>query len=142
MSQHKFSWCGTCDWITAFCDILLASELYSKESQHRVFVFFFHYHISYFMKYYKRDFWFLNQVCSSSSTYQSIYKCMHVKVIGYYSSLILKYCSLKISNNIGLLNWYWRILALVGFKMHSQACAFLKPTRSNIHQYQFSNSFV
>ena len=34
-----------------------------------------------------------------------------------------------------LLNWYWWLLALVGFKMHSQARAFLQPTRANIHQY-------
>ena len=41
-----------------------------------------------------------------------------------------------------LLNWYWWILALVGFKMHLQACAFLQPTRANIDQYQFNNSFI
>ena len=41
-----------------------------------------------------------------------------------------------------LLNWYWWILALVGFKMHSQARAFLQPTRANIHQYQFNNPIV
>ena len=38
-----------------------------------------------------------------------------------------------------LLNWYWWILALVGFKMHWQARAFSQPTRANIHQYQFKN---
>ena len=38
-----------------------------------------------------------------------------------------------------LLNWYWWILALVGFKMHSQARAFSQPPRANIHQYQFNN---
>ena len=41
-----------------------------------------------------------------------------------------------------LLNRYWWILALVGFKMHSQARAFLQPTRANIHQYQFNNPIV
>ena len=35
-----------------------------------------------------------------------------------------------------------QILALVGFKMHSQARAFLQPTRANIHQYQFNNPIV
>ena len=30
-----------------------------------------------------------------------------------------------------LLNWYWWILALVGFKMHSPACAFLQETTSS-----------
>ena len=41
-----------------------------------------------------------------------------------------------------LLYWYWWILALVGFKMHSQARAFLQPTRANIHQYQFNNPII
>ena len=41
-----------------------------------------------------------------------------------------------------LLNWYWCILALVGFKMHSQARAFLQPTPANIHQYQFNNPIL
>ena len=30
-------------------------------------------------------------------------------------------------------------MALVDFKIHSQARAFLQPTRANIHQYQFNN---
>ena len=34
------------------------------------------------------------------------------------------------------------ILALVGFKMHSQARAFSQPTRANIHQYQFNNPII
>ena len=38
-----------------------------------------------------------------------------------------------------LLNWYWWILALVSFKMHSQVRAFLQPIHANIHQYQFNN---
>ena len=28
------------------------------------------------------------------------------------------------------------------FKMHSQARAFLQPTRANIHQYQFNNPII
>ena len=40
------------------------------------------------------------------------------------------------------MNWYWWKLALVGFKMHSQARAFLQPTGANIHQYQFNNPIV
>ena len=34
------------------------------------------------------------------------------------------------------------ILALVGFKMHSQARAFLQPTRANIHRYQFNSPVI
>ena len=40
------------------------------------------------------------------------------------------------------MNWYWWILALVGFKTHSQARAFSQPTRANIHQYQFNNPII
>ena len=36
---------------------------------------------------------------------------------------------------------YWH-LALVGFKMHSQARVFLQPTRANFQQYQFNNPIV
>ena len=41
-----------------------------------------------------------------------------------------------------LLNWYWWILALVGFKMHSQARAFLQSTHAKIHQYQLNNPVI
>ena len=41
-----------------------------------------------------------------------------------------------------LLNRYWWILALVGFKMHWQAHAFLQPTHANIHQSQFNNPII
>ena len=41
-----------------------------------------------------------------------------------------------------LLNWYGWILALVGFKMHQLARAFLQPTCANIHYYQFNNPLL
>ena len=56
-----------------------------------------------------------------------------------YSCKLTEICfSYKIKE---LLNWYWWILALVDFEMHSEACAFLQSTRDNIHQYQF-NKFI
>ena len=47
-----------------------------------------------------------------------------------------------LTNFIGLLNWYWWILARVGCK-NARACeCILKPTSANIHQYPFNNSFI
>ena len=41
-----------------------------------------------------------------------------------------------------LLNWYWWIFTLVGFKMHPQDRAFKQPTRANNYQYQFNNPII
>ena len=45
-------------------------------------------------------------------------------------------------NYIGLLNWYWWILARVGIKNARTCECILKPTSANIHQNQFTNSYI
>ena len=62
------------------------------------------------------------------------------------------YCTLRIgkflynicmcNNIIGLLNWYWWILAHVCCENAGACECILKPTSANIHQYQFNNSFI
>ena len=59
-----------------------------------------------------------------------------------WTSLIIFIQTGNCNSIIGLLNWYWWILARVGCE-NPRACeCILKPTSANIHQYQFNNSFI
>ena len=59
-----------------------------------------------------------------------------------YSNIGSKTQHYCMANNIGLLNWYWWILAWVGCKNARTCECILKLTNANIHQYQFNNSFI
>ena len=54
---------------------------------------------------------------------------VYVRIWNKFDSNFVKLTEKCFSNIIKeLLNWYWWILALVGFKMHSEARAFIQPT--------------